>query len=45
MEEEIRLLQDCIDREDDDVHFRQLDSEQFLSYKLQRLKLSTLKNM
>ena len=44
MEEEIQSLQECIDREDDDVHFRQLDAEQFLSHKLHRLKLCTLRN-
>ena len=44
MEEEIQSLQECIDREDDDVHFRQLGAEQFLSHKLHRLKLSTLRN-
>lgn len=42
MEDEVRSLQECIDREDDVVHFRQLDAEQFLSHKLQRLKLNTL---
>lgn len=42
MEEEIQALQECIDREDDVVHFRELDAEQFLSHKLQRIKLTTL---
>lgn len=44
MEEEVQSLQECIDREDDDIHFRQLDAEQFLSHKLHRLKLATLRN-
>lgn len=44
MEAEIKSLQQCIDREDDVVHFRQLDAEQFLSHKLHRLKLATLTN-
>ena len=44
MEEEIQSLQECIDHEDDVVHFRQLDADQFLSHKLQRIKLATITN-
>ena len=39
MEDEVQSLQEYIDRDDDVVHFRQLDAEQFLSHKL---RLATL---
>lgn len=39
MEDEVQSLQEYIDRDDDVVHFRQLDAEQFLSDKL---RLATL---
>lgn len=39
MEDEVQSLQEYIDRDDDVIHFRQLDAEQFLSHKL---RLATL---
>ena len=41
MEQEVVALQECIDREDDVVHFRQLDADKFLSTKLRGLTMAT----
>ncbi|XP_065898358.1 centrosomal protein of 95 kDa-like isoform X2 [Dysidea avara] len=41
MEQEVVALQECIDREDDVVHFRQLDADNFLSTKLRGLTMAT----